>query len=260
LPVRVTRRSSARGLARTTAAAPEDAARQFIDAHRDLWNLSTPDLETVQIRSVSWKGLPTVPPHSTGERRPMSSITDMTVALDGANQVVSVTGQLFAAPTSLLREASPRSARRRSRKRLRPPRAILTNHLSMPKSSCSTRAARVPSSITLLPRDVPKSGPASIREVRTEVRHVSARRRQFASGYYIELWIHGYPPFAYVLARSRRLTFCSGRTSAREPSDTASTTTGDALHRPEGRAGAGNAASDRRPRMGFKQRRWTRNW
>src|SRR5262245_19526426 len=95
MPVRVTSRSSARSLARTTAAAPEDAAREFIDAHRDLWNLSTPDMATVQVRSVSTQGLPTVRLVQQVDNTEVFN-SDMTVALNGANQVVSVTGQLFA--------------------------------------------------------------------------------------------------------------------------------------------------------------------
>src|SRR5262245_47799229 len=60
LPVRVTRRTSARALARSTAGAPDDAAREFIRENADLWNLSDADMPSVQVKSVSTRGLPTV--------------------------------------------------------------------------------------------------------------------------------------------------------------------------------------------------------
>ena len=99
LPVRVTRRSSARGLAAGRAGSPDEAARGFIQEHGDLWNLSDADMPSVQVKSVSARGLPTVRLIQQVEGKDVFH-SDMTVALNGANEVVSVTGQLFAGATT----------------------------------------------------------------------------------------------------------------------------------------------------------------
>ena len=199
LPVRVTSRSSARRLAPNDAAvAPEDAARQFLEARGDLWNLSEPDLGTVQVRSVSTRGIPTV--------RLIQQVngvdvfnSDMTVALNGANEVVSVTGQLFAGAQE---SAANRGLAARRETPIEEAIAVAARDLtSHPFDAGEFEAAETREGdqyYKFVPR-LPDARPPFDRDVRTKSVMFPLGEGEFAGGYYIELWIHGYPPFAYVL-------------------------------------------------------------
>jgi len=233
MPVRVTSRTSARGLARSTSAAPEDAAREFLDAHRDLWNLSDPDLATVQVKSVSRKGLPTV--------RLMQQVngtevfnSDMTVALNGANEVVSVTGQIF--PGAAQPAARGLAAGRQTpiEEAIATAARDLTNH-PWDAEEFAFDAGRQGTTdqyytFTAKRRE---ERPAFDRDVRTKSVMFPLGEGQFASGYYIELWFHGYPPFAYVLDTIETPDILFRKNLSSRAFAYRVHNTGDAMHRPE---------------------------
>jgi len=234
MPVRVTSRSSARGLARTASAAPEDAAREFIGAHGDLWNLSTADLETIQVKSVSRKGLPTVRLVQKVNGTDVFN-SDMTVALNGANEVVSVTGQPFAGADQ-------------------PAARGLTARRETPIEEAIATAAR---DLTSLPFDADEFVPGTTavrqeqeqyyafapkrseerpgldRESRTKSVMFPLGEGQFTAGYYVELWFHGYPPFAYVLDTIDTPDILFRKNLSARAFAYRVHNTGDPVHRPE---------------------------
>jgi extracellular elastinolytic metalloproteinase len=233
MPVRVTSRSSARSLAPTTGATPEDAAREFIDAHRDLWHLSDPDLQTVQIRSVSRKGLPTV--------RLMQQVkgtdvfnSDMTVALNGANQVVSVTGQLFAGADQPVARGLAGQRETPIEEAIATAARDLTSHpFDADEFVPSTEARQATEQYYTFAPSRSEERPALDRDIRTKPVMFPLGDGQFASGYYIELWYHGYPPFAYVLDTIETPDILFRKNLSARAFAYRVHNTGDAVHRPE---------------------------
>src|SRR5438477_6981296 len=93
-PVQLTAAPTAARVSTRAADTPEAAARQFVRDRADLWQLNDQDLATVDVVSVTTRGLPTV--------RMVQKIdgvevfqSDMTAAVGADNHVVSVSGQLF---------------------------------------------------------------------------------------------------------------------------------------------------------------------
>ncbi|WIG16384.1 M36 family metallopeptidase [Kocuria rosea] len=60
LPNRITRRAPAAGLTGEVGAAPEETVQRFVTEHGDLWRLSEADAQGVEVVSVSGRGLRTV--------------------------------------------------------------------------------------------------------------------------------------------------------------------------------------------------------
>ena len=96
---------------------PEDAVRKFIDTRGDLWALDGGDVGTVQVVSVSRRGLRTVRLVQQVDGVEVFG-SEVTVAVTSDNAVASVAGQLFPGAA----EAAPRARgrwtpppRRRSR-------------------------------------------------------------------------------------------------------------------------------------------------
>jgi extracellular elastinolytic metalloproteinase len=232
MPVRVTSRSSARRLARSTAAAPGDAARQFIEAHGDLWNLSGTDMDTVQVRSVSSRGLPTVRLIQQVNGTDVFN-SDMTVALNTANEVVSVTGQLFAG-------ANVPAARRLDAPRETPiEEAIalaardLTNHPYDADEFTPGAERQGPDRYYVFAPRRSDERPGFDRDVRTKSVMFPLGEGEFVAGYYVELWVHGYPPFAYVLDTIDTPDILFRKNLTARAFGYRVHNTGDALHRPE---------------------------
>ena len=127
-PVRV---SSARPDGRLTAEpseSPQEAARQFVAERADLWELTNSDVDTVEVVSVSSRGLPTVRMFQKVDGVEVFQ-SDMTAAVAADNKVVSVAGQLFRSAG-----ADPR-ALRRAPQRLIVPRLPPAGRLSPKKPS-----------------------------------------------------------------------------------------------------------------------------
>ena len=232
MPVRVTSRSSARSLARTTSAEPEDAAREFIDAHRDLWNLSTPDLATVKVKSVSRKGIPTVRLVQQVNGTDVFN-SDMTVALNGYNQVVSVTGQLFAGANEPAARGLVAQRETAIEEAIATAAQDLTNYpFNAEEFVLNAGRQGADRYYAFTPRRS-EERPGFDRETRTKSVMFPHGEGQFASGYYIELWIHGYPPFAYVLDTIETPDILFRKNLSARAFAFRVHNAGDALHRPE---------------------------
>jgi hypothetical protein len=232
LPVRVTSRTSARRLAPANAAAPEDAARQFIEAHGDLWNLSAPDMETVQVRSVSTRGLPTVRLVQQVNGVDVFS-SDMTVALNGSNEVVSVTGHPFAGANQPAARGLAGRAETPIEEAIALAARDLTNHqFEAGEFDFDANRQGQDRYYRFTPR-IPSERPPFDRDIRTKPVMFPLGEGQFVSGYYIELWIRGYPPFAYVLDTVDTPDILFRKNLTARAFAYRVHNTGDPIHRPE---------------------------
>jgi extracellular elastinolytic metalloproteinase len=232
MPIRVTARTSARRLARSSASRPEDAAQAFIQEHGDLWNLSSTDLQTVQVRAVSSRGLPTV--------RLMQQVngtdvfnSDMTVALNTSNEVVSVTGQPFFG-------ANQPTARRLDAPTETPIEAAIalaasdiTSHSYVATEFTATAERRGSDQYYAFTPRPSDERPGFDRDIRTKSVVFPLGDGQFVPGYYVELWIHGYPPFAYVLDTIDTPDILFRKNLSARAFSYRVYNTGDAIHRPE---------------------------
>src|SRR5918994_701344 len=81
-------------LSTAPADSPENATVQFIEDRGDLWNLTPEDAATVEVVSVSRRGLPTVNLIQRVEGKEVFN-SDVTAAVSPNNEVISVSGQLF---------------------------------------------------------------------------------------------------------------------------------------------------------------------
>src|SRR5262249_4225221 len=75
--------------------------------------------------------------------------------------------------------------------------------------------------------------PALDRDIRIKSVMFPLGEEQFVAGYYIELWIHGYPPFAYVLDTIETPDILFRKNLSARAFAFRVHNTGDALHRPE---------------------------
>src|SRR5918998_2992324 len=104
LPNFVASREPAARLSTSPADSPENAVAQFIQDQGDLWNLAPEDAATVEVVSVSRKGLNTVNLIQRVEGKEVFN-SDVTAAVSPDNEVISVAGQLFPGAAA----ASPRA-------------------------------------------------------------------------------------------------------------------------------------------------------
>ena len=238
LPNRVTsRQPSARLSARAVAPTPEDpgdAVRQFIQDRRDVWNLTPEDAAAVEVNSVSRTGLRTA--RVTQSIAGVEVFTsDVTVALDAENAVVSVSGQLFPGLEGAARRARTVDARS-------PEEAIAQAAFDL------TRVVYQATDFVAAPATAdrgpyrrynyrPGSGdprPRFERPVRVKDVMFPLGNQQFATGHYLELWIAGFPPFSYVVDAidTPVVLFRKNLSSEQAPFTYRVHNTGDAVFRP----------------------------
>ena len=218
------------------ARTPEGAAVQFIRSRGDLWQLSAQDAETIEVVSVSDPQGPPSPAARAGRRKrrvagsfDISRLktvnliqrvdgvdvfnSDTTAAVNPDNDVVAMAGQFFAGAASTT--ARSRGARLRSRGRL--------DAAAMPLTPAEDAIARAAFDLTNVAYaagdfsrapDPPESGsyrfyeytapardtrPAFERAIRVKDVMFPLGEGEFVPGYYIELFIKGYPAFSYVM-------------------------------------------------------------
>ncbi|MBR1033211.1 M36 family metallopeptidase [Bradyrhizobium liaoningense] len=230
-PIRVGTRSTGGRLTIAPAESPQEAVRQFIGERADLWQLSDQDLGTVEVVSVSSKGIPMVRVIQKVDGVEVFQ-SDMTAAVAPDNKVVSVAGQLF-------RSAGAESTR--SAARAATARSLGAKTLTTGDRSAEEAIARAAFDLTGYPyKSSDFAGEAAAREsgpyrfYRSKWRMPSAAPRGkkkprtartqkqpvaplferpvrvkdvlfpmgeglFVPGYYIELWIRGLPAFSYVV-------------------------------------------------------------
>jgi Zn-dependent metalloprotease len=94
MPVSIQPRTAGKSIS-ARAESPEAAVQQFVRSRADLWNLSDVDTNTVEVQSVSRQGLPTV---QLIQRIDGVEVFqgELKAAVDDNNNVLSVTGQVFA--------------------------------------------------------------------------------------------------------------------------------------------------------------------
>jgi extracellular elastinolytic metalloproteinase len=230
------RRMAAR--ARAAAATAEGAVVDFIQSRADLWQLTPEDAASIQVVSVSQPQAIEAPRARRGARRPARSAapfdisglktvnliqridgsevfnSDTTAAVNADNEVIAVAGQFFPGAAS----APTRSAAMRSRAGGRPARRA--EETVAPVEEAIARAAfdltNVPYAADAFVRsvDAADSGPYRFyeyapkgrggqpefeRPVRVKDVMFPLGEKQFVAGYYIELWVKGFPAFSYVM-------------------------------------------------------------
>lgn len=234
MPVRITARNSARRLAPSRAgASPEQAAQDFIASNRTLWNLSDPDLETVRVNAVSTRGIPTVRLSQQVEGLPVFD-SDMTIAVNSGNEVVSMTGHPFHGATTAagrrgladrpdtpVEEAIAAAAR------------DLTSHEFQASEFALTNTRQGGETYYGFQPDpaLPERPPLD-RDVRTKQVMFPLGGGEFVPGYYIEIWINGHPPFAYVLDTEGTPDILFRKNLTARAFTFRVHNTGDSLHRP----------------------------
>jgi extracellular elastinolytic metalloproteinase len=176
----------------------EVAVRRFLRSRGDLWNLTGADVDGVEVRSVSRTGLKTV---RLVQRIDGVEVFDseVTVALNPANEVLSVVGQLFPG-------AGGARQRRRSIDARSPEESIARAAFDLTRvvykaSDFVPASGRTEDAgyrwFEFRPQDPDDPRPRFQRPVRQKDVLFPLGNEQFATGHYVELWIIGFPAFSY---------------------------------------------------------------
>jgi extracellular elastinolytic metalloproteinase len=233
VPNLILTRAPAARLSRRAPGTPEGVVTEFIRSRGDLWKLSPEDASTIEVVSVSQpKGALEAAPRARRGRgrtaaRPTFSLanlrtvnlvqridgrevfnSDTTAAVNASNEVIAVSGQFFPG-------AAAPAARSRAAAATRGPAATLT--------AAEEAIARAAFDLTSIPYtaadfargiDPPDSGayrfyeyrpqagasrPPFERSVRVKDVMFPLGEGEFVPGYYLELWIKGFPAFSYVM-------------------------------------------------------------
>jgi hypothetical protein len=234
LPNRIVSRQPSARLSGPTPTDPGDAVRQFIQDRRGVWNLTQEDAAAVEVRSVSRAGLKTA--------RVLQSVdgvevfnSDVTVALDAANGVISLSGQLFPGAGGAVRQARLAQART-------PEEGIARAAFDLTRvvyqaadfAAAPTPADSVPYRLYEFRPGDDDPRPRFERSVRLKDVMFPLGNQQFASGHYLELWIVGFPPFSYVIdaVDTPFVLFRKNLSAEQAPFTYRVHNTGDALFRP----------------------------
>ena len=222
----------ARGLSKRAAPSPETAARQFVQDRADLWQLDDRDVGTVDVVSVSTTGLPTVKMLQKVDGVEVFQ-SDMTAALGADNNVVSVSGQLFHGAATgpqraAARAAAPKAAGsgpaelteeeaiakaafdltghqykasdfRPAKKSARRDEGPYRSYDSKWKAERPAAKPARKNGKMAAPASVKAAPPRFERPVRVKDVLFPMGEGEFVPGYYIELWLEGYPAFSYVV-------------------------------------------------------------
>jgi hypothetical protein len=184
----------AQNLRLTPAAADAEAAvRAFVDDRADLWGLSPEDLATVEVSSVSERGLRTARLlQRVGNREVFDS--EVVVALTPANEVIAITGQLFAGAATVEGDAAlPADAQTA----IAAAASDLTGRSYAAEAFAEQPGVQSSGSYREFHADE-ASGlvrPARVKEVLFPL-----GGRTFVPGFYVELWLADLPAFSYVVS------------------------------------------------------------
>jgi hypothetical protein len=198
----VSRRPEARLTARRSdreSEAPDVAARRFIDERRDLWNLSPEDVANVEILGVSTRGLPTVRLIQRVDGVEVFN-SEVKAALTPDSEVVSLSGQLFSGASASRRTAAARAP-------LAPEAAIaravedLTGavYADSDFAAADSPPDSEPYQFFEFRPGANDTRPLYDRPVRIKEVMFPFGQGQFVPAYYLELWVHDYPAFSYVI-------------------------------------------------------------
>jgi extracellular elastinolytic metalloproteinase len=199
LPTRVVSRQPAARLSRSRGGSPEDAVTQFVQDRGDLWDLSAQDVATVEVVSVSRKGLNTVNLIQRIEGKEVFN-SDVTAAVSSNNEVISLAGQLFPG-TAAVRHRARAGATTPEEAAIAKAASDLAN-VDYDAADFSPMAAPPNSDPYCFYEFTPKAGdsrPRFERPVRVKDVMFPLGEGQFVPGYYMELWIKDFPAFSYVI-------------------------------------------------------------
>ena len=199
LPNRVISRQPAARLSRSRGGSPEDAVTQFVQDRADLWDLTPQDAATVEVVSVSRKGLNTVNLIQRVEGKEVFN-SDMTAAVSSNNEVISLAGQLFPGAAAA-RNRAMAAATTSEDEAIAQAASDMTN-VDYAAADFSTMAAPPNSDPYRFYEFTPKAGdprPRFERPVRVKDVMFPLGEGQFVPGYYMELWIKDFPALSYVI-------------------------------------------------------------
>jgi len=235
LPNRIVSRQPSGRLSAPGPSDPGDAVLQFIQDRRAVWNLAEEDAAAVQVRSVSRAGLKTAQLFQSVDGVEIFD-SDVTVALDDGNGVISLSGQLFPGAGAAARAAlEARTAARTPEDAIA--RAAFDLTRVVYQSTDFVVAATQPDSPYRsyeFRAGENERRPLFERPVRLKDVMFPLGNQQFASGHYVELWIVGFPAFSYVIdaVATPFLLFRKNLASESAPFTYRVHNTGDALFRP----------------------------
>lgn len=183
-----------------TGGSPEGAVMEFVKDRGDLWNLSADDTATVEVVSVSRRGLPTVQlVQRVGGTEVFNS--EVKASVDRNNQLVSLAGQLF--PGVGAAGAQGRNQRAAAR---------TSEEEAIAKAASDLTGAAYEARDFTLTDEREESGhyrfyqyngdggrPVFERPVRLKDVLFPMGEEQFVSGYFMEIWIKDFPAFSYVI-------------------------------------------------------------
>src|ERR687898_2228320 len=198
LPKFVAPQEPAARLSTSPADSPENATVQFIEDRGDLWNLTPEDAATVEVVSVSRRGLPAVYLIQRVEGKEVFN-SDVTAAVSPDNEVISVSGQLFPGATAARSRA--RSAAMISEEEAIARAAFDLTDVTYEAADFSPTEAPPGSDPYRFYQFTPKEDPRPPfdRPVRVKDVMFPLGEGQFVPGYYMELWIRDLPTFSYVI-------------------------------------------------------------
>jgi extracellular elastinolytic metalloproteinase len=199
LPNRVVSRQPAARLSRSRGGSPEDAVTQFVQDRGDLWNLTPQDAATVEVVSVSRKGLNTVNLIQRVEGKEVFN-SDVTAAVSSTNEVISLAGQLF--PGAAAGRNRARAAATTSEAEAIAKAASDLTNVDYEPADFSPTTAPPKSQPYRFYESISKAGdsrPHFERPVRVKDVMFPLGEGQFVPGYYMELWIKDFPAFSYVI-------------------------------------------------------------
>ncbi|MGH3565049.1 MAG: M36 family metallopeptidase [Pseudonocardia sp.] len=197
LPNRVSSTEPTARLSERSPGSAEDAVTRFVKERGDLWRLSPEDVSGVEVVSVSGKGLQTVQlVQRAGGVEVFNS--EVTAAVSRSNQVVSLAGQFFpGAATAQQSRSGPTTTAEE---------AIVAAALDLTGSEYDPSAFAQEDQDPADPYryyryEPPEAGGVSPFERAVRLKDVvfPLGEEQFAPGYYLELWIKGFPGFSYVI-------------------------------------------------------------
>jgi extracellular elastinolytic metalloproteinase len=237
----VASRQPAARLSRAAAPTPEAAVTAFLNSRGDMWGLTPEDTASIEVVSVSQPAPPAASPRGARARRGAEAAepstfspgalktvnmiqrvggvevfnSDVTAAVDAANNVLAVSGQFFPGAADATTRA--RGAGSRSRAAAGDAAAAATTSAE----EAIARAAFDLTGVTYSAADfapirasrdsgphyrfyayrAPSRDPRPVfeRPVRLKDVMFPLSEGQFVPAYYFELWITGFPAFSYVM-------------------------------------------------------------
>jgi hypothetical protein len=201
LPNRVAGMTPGARLSAETVASPESAVGRFVAEHGDLWLLSPQDAEGVELTSVSGTRLRTA--HLVQRVDGVEVFnSEVTAAISADNLVVSVAGQFFPGAAEAGRvdritgiipaQAIAVAASDLTGLEYGPSSFVLDDGSASGTDSDAYRSYRAAGAGT-------GERPVFERPVRLKEVLFPLGGQRFAHGYYLELWIRGFPAFGYVV-------------------------------------------------------------